>query len=181
VNYKANDLLVAKKYAQAFIRVSGNGLSFSDITNMEKARLFLSHRRRILFFLQLNQFSDKEKEGIITDFMGYFSLPESLSSLISLLIQHNRSSFIPTVFFFIVELYRQKHKIVHFVVKSYPALAENKKQPIKDFLAHSLNESVTCSFETDKNLIAGVAARSVDYMWEHSVRRQLKSLRALSK
>lgn len=181
MNYKANDLLVAKKYAQSFMRVSGERINFTDISKIESAQLFLSRHKNILFFLQLNQFDTLEKDAVVADFIGYFSLPQCLSNLLLLVIEHNRSSFIPTIFSFIIELYRAKHKVVHFAVTSYPEINSDKQQQVKCFLANELHCSVTCSFEVDKNLIAGIAARSVDYMWEYSVRKKLQALRALSK
>ncbi len=176
-----NYTVVAKKYAQAFISVFGKELTYADIVTIESAQKFLSTHRRTLFFLQLSQFNAATKSSMIEDLLGYFSLPHQFLKLFLLLLQHNRSFYIPSVLFFVAQLYKERMNIVSFSVMSSHHLNEKQREQIKYFLGRSTGKSITCSYVIKKSLIAGIAMRSVDYMWEYSVSKQLLCLRSLVK
>lgn len=181
MNYTAADLLVAKKYAKAFIRVFGSAISWADVAHIEEAHKFLSLHRRTLFFLQLPQFNNVIRRSMIEDLIGYFSLPHHFFSLFLLLLSHNRSFLIPRVLFFVIDLYKKANNIVSFVITSSHVLDEKKRERMRYFLSNSTGASVICSYTVDKWLIAGIRMKSVDHMWEYSVRKQLSCLRALAK
>ena len=181
MNYTSVDISTAKKYAQAFVRVFSQKITFSDCVKIEHAQKILSVRRRILFFLQLPQLDTIARTSMIEDLVDYFLLPHQFLSLFLLLIAHNRSFYIPYVLLFIVQLYKKRSNILDFSVISSHSLTEKQESQIKLFLAHSAGKNIMCSYSVNKNLIAGVRMQSVEYMWEYSVRKQLLCLRALEK
>lgn len=179
MNYTSFDSLVGKKYAEAFIRVFGQDLVYPDLVAIESAQKFLSTHRRTLFFLQLPQFNAATKSSMIEDLLGYFSLPNQFLKLFLLLLQHNRAFYIPGVLSFVAQLYRERMNVISFSVMSSHPLNEKQREQIKYFLARSTGKSIACSYVVKKSLIAGIAMRSVDYMWEYSVNKQLLCLRSL--
>lgn len=181
MNYNATDTAIAKKYAKAFINVFGHIITSMDLSKIETAQKFLSLHRRVLFFLQLPQLNESLKQSMIEDIVGYFSLPHQFVLLLSLLVSHNRSFFIPNVLFFVQELYKLSHAIEAFSIVSSHALCDKQRERIRYFLSSSTGASVICSYSIDKWLIAGIRMQSVDHMWEYSVRKQLLCLRTLAK
>lgn len=175
-----NDV-VARKYAQAFINVHAHTFTLADCNALGRAQLFLQTHHRALFLLQLPQFDDSTKKAMIDNIVTRFGMPHVLSKLFWLLVVHDRSFYIPRVLFFIIRLYRKQYNIVDFSIISSHLLDEHKKARIENFLKHILNKRVVCTYSVNKYLIAGIRARSDEYMWEYSVRKQIDSLRALAK
>jgi ATP synthase F1 delta subunit len=170
---------IAKKYAHAFMNIYSSALSETDLIAIQEAQQFLQTHKRILFFLQLPQCKKKVAE-MVEDLMRYFTLPHVLASLFLLLIQHNRSFYIPAVLFFIGVLYRTSRDIVHFLIISSHRLTGDQRAGIEAFLAYITHKNSTCTYMVQKKVIAGIRMQSDEYIWEYSVRKQLASLRALN-
>jgi ATP synthase F1 delta subunit len=181
VNYRSADTIIAKKYAQAFISVFPQGVLFADLGKLENAQKFLQTHKKTLFFLQLPQFTDEIRLSMVEDLIGYFSLPHHLSKIFLLLIEHDRSYFIPDVLYYIIQLYKERADIVDFSVISSHELSEKNRVLVKHFLAKLTGKTVMCAYTSNTALIAGMRLQSVEYMWEYSVREQIESLRSLKK
>lgn len=181
MNYISSDAPIAKKYAQAFIRVFGQNINYAHIEKVEVAQRFLSKHHRTLFFLQLPQFGKAIKNSMIEDLVDYLSLPQQFLNLFSLLTLSHRSFLIPSVLFFIAQLYKERNNIVQFSVMSSHDLNEKQQEKINSFLAQSIGKHIVCKYLVKKSLIAGIALQSAEYRWEYSVRKQLNCLRSLAK
>ena len=181
MNNKPVDINVAKKYAKAFMAVYPKSLGLSDIGKIETAQFFLQSHKRTLFFLQLPQFDRERKEAMIVDLIGHFSLPDTFARLFYLLITHNRSFYIPDVLWFIIELYKEDTNSINFSIKSTHPLKETHICAIKRFLGQKMGKNIIAIPSIDTSLIAGLRLQSNDHIWEYSVRKQIKTLRALTK
>lgn len=180
MNNRTCDDLVAKKYAQAFMNIHLDQLTLDDCCAFEKARQFLQTHHKALFFLQIPQFTSATKKAMVDDIITRFIMPQSIASLLLLLITHGRSFYIPRVLFFVIQLYKKHHAIVDFSVVSSHALDESKALCIKKFLKHITGKQVVCTYSVNNYLIAGVRMRSDEYMWEYSVRKHIDCLRVLA-
>src|SRR5437016_9957675 len=98
------DKNISKKYAQAFLNIFPKAFGFSGLKKIEAAQFFLQTHKRTLFFLQLPQFDQERKKSMIADLIDYFSLPRDFATIILLLIEHNRSFYIPEVLLWITQL-----------------------------------------------------------------------------
>lgn len=172
---------IAKKYAQAFMSVYPKAFAFNDIKKIESARTFLQNHKRTLFFLQLPQFDTERKKSMIADLVDYFSLPHSFSAIILMLIQHNRTSYIPSVFYWIIQLYYTQINAVAFSITSAHELNSDQVDSMEKFLEQSLHKKIIGTPLVNKSLIAGVRLQSNDYLWEYSVRKQIRNLKTLQK
>lgn len=179
MNYTPIDRNVAKKYAKAFMAVFPKACTFADIGKITKAQQFLRKHKQTLLFLQLPQFDQKRKKSMVLDLIGYFSLPHELSSLILLLLSHNRSFDIPEVLSCITELYLEQNNSIEFSLKSTQHLNDKQVETIKNFIRKSLNKNIIAIQAVDPSLIAGLRLQSKDYLWEYSVRKHIKSLQKL--
>lgn len=172
---------IANKYAKAFMAVFPKSLTFADIGKMKIAQKFLQTQKQILLFLQLPQFDHERKKSMIADLISHFSLPQHLSAIILLLITHNRSFYIPTVFLSIIKLYQEETHSVEFSIKSTQNLDDRQTETIKQFLSKLLDKNITGSVSIDDSLIAGLRLQSDDYLWEYSVRKHIQTLQKLER
>ncbi len=171
----------AKKYACAFMTVFPKILTLNDINKIKIAQTFLQTHKRTLFFLQLPQFDHNRKQSMISDLVGYFSLPVIFTKLLELLIKHNRSFYIPDVFFFIIEIYKEQTHSIDFSLQSSHALDHEQIESIKQFLGQRIGKNIIATPIINKSLIAGLRLQSNTIMWEYSVRKQINALHELKK
>ena len=171
----------AKKYAKAFMAVFPKSITFSDVKKIEIAQKFLQTHKQILLFLQLPQFNQERKKSMVADLISHFSLPDHFSTIILLLIAHNRSFYIPAVLLAITQLYKEQTNSIEFSVQSTHHLNDQHIESIKHFLGRLLDKNIITTPCIDNSLIAGIRLQSNDYLWEYSIRKHLKNLQALEK
>ena len=181
LNNQPVDKNTAHKYARAFMTVFPKALTFSTIEKIKTAQIFLQTHKKTLFFLQLPQFDDKKREVMVFDLIGHFLLPQIFSKLLLLLIAHNRSFYIPTVLFFIIELYKEQTNSADFSIKSSHSLDQQQIETIKQFLGRLTGKNIIATSLIDRSLIAGLRLQSNNNIWEYSVRKQLQMLRTLQR
>ena len=175
----AIDKNIAMKYAKAFMAVFPKTIVSNIMKNLEHAQIFLQRHKRTLFFLQLPQFDDERRKSMVADLIGYFALPEDLAHMVLLLIKHNRSYHLPDVLACIAELYKERMNYKEFSIESAHDMSTQQIESIKQFLESKLNKKIIGVPSIDTSLIAGLRLQSNDYLWEYSIRKQLKTLRSL--
>ncbi|HLJ31947.1 MAG TPA: ATP synthase F1 subunit delta [Candidatus Babeliales bacterium] len=175
------DKNIAHKYAKAFKAVFPKACSLSDINKIKIALTFLKKHKQTLLFLQLPQFDDERKKSMVADLVSHFALPHELAHIILLLIQHNRSFYIPEVLASIIELYKEQTNSMEFTLKSSHHLHEKQVEGIKQFLSKKLDKNIISTAVVDPSLIAGLRLQSNEYLWEYSVRKQIQELQQLEK
>jgi ATP synthase F1 delta subunit len=173
------DKNIAKKYAQAFMNTFPKSCSLNDMKKIEIAQKFLQTHKRTLFFLQLPQFDENRKKSMIADLVAHFSLPENIGSLISLLIYHNRSFYIPDVLSWIIQLYKNQTNSMEFFIATTQEISSDHIEEIKRFLHCLVNKKIIATPIIDHSLIAGIRLQSTEYRWEYSVLKQIKALQQL--
>ena len=181
MNYTPVDRNVSQKYAQAFMAVFPKSCTFADMGKINIAQKFLQTRKQTLLFLQLPQFDQERKKSMVADLISHFSLPHQLSTVMLLLIAHNRSFYIPDVLLCITQLYKEQTNSIEFSLKSAQSLNEKQIESIKQFLGKLLNKNIIARSSIDTSLIAGLRLQSNDYLWEYSVRKHIQTLRALER
>lgn len=172
---------IAKKYAQAFMNIFPKSCSFNDLKKIENAQSFLQTHKRTLFFLQLPQFDHERKKSMVADLIDYFSLPHDLAVLMCLLIEHNRSFYIPEVLLWITLIYKDQINSVTFSIQSAHELDNQQLESIKQFLSYLTHKKIIAVPLINTSLIAGLRLQSNEYLWEYSVRKQIKAVQALRK
>lgn len=175
------DKNIAKKYARAFMSVFPQIVGFTDIKKIDAAQKFLQTHKRTLFFLQLPQFDLERKKSMVADLIGYFSLPHDLAAIILLLITHDRSFYIPEVLAWITQLYKNQINSIEFSIQTAQETDDKQFESIKQFLGRLTNKKIIGIPSVDTSLIAGLRLQSNEYLWEYSVRKQIKALQALRK
>jgi len=181
VNYTPVDRDIAQKYAHAFMAIFPRSCTLADMEKIKIAKKFLQTHKQTLLFLQLPQFDQERKKSMVADLISHFSLPQQLSAILLLLINHNRSFYAPEVLSCIAQLYTEQTHSVEFAIKSPHHLNDKQTESIKQFLGRLLNKNIIATSSIDRSLIAGLRLQSNDHLWEYSVRKHIQTLHALEK
>ncbi len=172
------DNTLARKYAKAFINVFIDKLDTQEMEHVKRLATFLGQHRRVLFYVQLSFLDGETTKKDFLDLLIKFNLDSLFKSLINLLEQQQRLFLLPKILEYIVRLYNEQHGIMEFTIVSSHRLNEPELNQIVDFLSEKTGKKILYTALIDKRLIAGIKLYSDSYGWEHSVRKQLKALRA---
>lgn len=181
MNYTPINKNIAKKYAKAFMAVFPKSFTFADVKKIDSAQKFLQIHKQVMLFLQLPQFDQERKKSMVADLISHFSLPSHFSTIILLLIEHNRSFYIPAVLSSITQLYKEQTNSIEFSLKSTQNLNEKHIESIKHFLGRLLGKNIITTTSIDDSLIAGIRLQSSDHLWEYSIRKHLQNLQSIRK
>lgn len=173
---KTETMVIARKYAKAFINVFLDTLTQEDHDNIVQAAEFLRTHKRVLFYLHLPAIEHGVKEEGIKKLVDRFSLPVAVQKLLSLLLAHNRVLLIPDVLEAVTELYKERKEILAFVINTSHELPAERITEIKQFLAHLTGKAIIYTYKVDTELIAGVRLQSATILWEYSIRKQLHTI-----
>jgi len=170
---------LAKKYATAFVNLFDDELNGEVNSRIEQFVHFLLHRRAALVFLGLPHIPAEKKVNVVEKIVDKFQLPESIKKIVRLLISNNRQMIIAQVLQQILMVYRKRHHIEIFDVKTVEPLDENQKDEVRRFLETQVSGTVRCDFVTESEIIAGLRAQSNTNLWEYSVAKDIRNLKKL--
>lgn len=173
---KYQEALIAKKYAKAFLNLFIDEISLKDYQRIVALRQFLKDRREVLTFLGLTQLEPLKKCAAFDFLIDKFKLPVSLKRLITILVEDKREYLFPTVLYYIELIYRQRKKILAFMVKSSASLDAVTLRIIEKFLERKTGQRILTEQIVDKSLIAGIRLISNQYLWEYSIAKRLRAL-----
>lgn len=171
--------LLAHKYASAYVTTLGTSLTRAEYERLRAFGSFIKKYDRSLVILSVPVIADYEKRLALERLSELYELPVSINALWALLITHKRVLLVPLCVEEIGILFEQQHNIQRFVVASSHELDVKSLALIKDYLEHFTGKTVIEEVVLDKRLIAGIRLQSDDYIWEHSVRKQLRTLSSL--
>lgn len=172
-----NQLIIAKRYAQAFLNVFP--LTFTDIEKITEAIDFLKQHAQIITFLKIPLLDPQVKfEALKESLIRRFDLPESLELLVQSLIRKKRAELLLQVLEHITMHYHELHNIKLFTVSSSAELTDAQKKIIEHYLVDETGAKIVTHYTMDKKLIAGVRMQNEELQWEHSLAQQLKKIRA---
>lgn len=174
-----NVRILAKRYAQAFLETFTDEYDRTQIDQLDAWGAHLSERRQAFFFLALSTIPASHKiEQLIASARLYCNIP-SLRRLIVLLVDQGRAQYILEVIKEIVAEYRLQNHIMPVVVTTSHAITGDLQEQLKKFIADKTGNEPLMKVQQDDGLIAGIRLQSATVLWEHSVRKQLRTLYAL--
>lgn len=169
-------LFLARRYAQAFLKVWYHSLRAEDIMGFERIEQFFKTHQPACFFMDLSLLSIASKREVVLNLVERFKLPQSSYSLIMLVIGQRRALLLGDVFHQLADLYKERADIVTFTVQSSYLLQEDERKTIENFLKEQIEGQVFCSYELNHELIAGIRIFNEQYRWECSAQAQLRAL-----
>jgi len=165
---------IARKYAQAFLNVSGDCISLDDYKRLYKVQEFFQQHHTQLFFLSLPMISRDDKVAYLKRVFDCFGVSVDMTQLVTLLVYHKRAHSMGMIVRFICRLYKKEHNIARFQIQASHALRKDELEVIIDFLARTTRKTIVYDYMINKKLIAGIRLQSDTAMWEHSIARQLE-------
>ncbi|MGE0207154.1 MAG: FoF1 ATP synthase subunit delta [Candidatus Babeliales bacterium] len=167
---------LAARYAQAFLNTVGKDLALQDYQAALHLYEYLKEHANLILYFRLPHMYEVKKEALHT-LLQSFSLPTVFEKITDLLLEHQRTFLIKDFLGAFLALYRKKHGIVFFTLKSSHELSAEHKAELLRFIERKTGKTVLCKTVIDKNLIAGIRLLSSTLLWEYSVNKTLRDAR----
>lgn len=172
-----NQLIIAKRYARAFLNVFY--LSSADIQKLNNAINFLQQHPEIATFLKIPLLDPHIKlEALKESVIKKFDLPASFDLIVELLIHKKRSELLLHVLEQIEKDYQDQQNIKLFTISTSTELVDEQKKVLEQYLISNTDATIDAHYTIDKKLIAGIRMQSDELQWEYSIAKQLKKIRA---
>jgi len=175
----AHTKLLAYKYASAYVATLGTTLTRPEYERLRAFGVFIKKYERSLVILSVPVITDYEKRMALERLSELYELPPAINALWALLITHKRVLLVPSCIEEVCLLFEQREGIQRFTVSSSHELDVKSLALIKTYLERETGKNVIEEVVLDKRLIAGIRLQSDDYVWEYSVRKQLRTLSSL--
>lgn len=169
--------ILAKKYADAFLNVFIDKLSYEDMSKISAASDFLVAHHALLSFLTWPVIKTEVKVRSLHELLQKFSLDHPFDKLVALLASSKRLHLINAVLKQIYAIYMKRKNMVHVSITSSHQLHESDLATIKQFLVNIAGTSIIYDYTVDKKLIAGIRLQSDVFLWEYSIRKQLAQMK----
>jgi F0F1-type ATP synthase delta subunit len=166
-------------YAQAFVNIFSDSITTDEYHAMQAAHDALIKNYRLVSLMQVSFLNHHElKRKCLVQLIHQFKLPQSLYTLGLLLTNGERMYLFPFILKKIILLYEKKMNIMTMHISSSHNIPEQARKKFM-FLLHSVTHStIKPIFLIDTSLIAGIRAQSKTVLWEHSIEKMLKSIKA---
>lgn len=172
----SSEIVLAKKYAQAFLNLYIDTVSYNDYIIIKAASLYLYKNRAFFSLLNIPTLSLEQKRTSLYTILHELKAASVLNRLIELIIHDQRIFLIPALFDALVHTYEKRKKIISFTISSSHSLQNNNLEMLKKFLIKKTNAHIVYNFVVNKKLIAGIRMQSDLFLWEYSVAKQLKTI-----
>ena len=173
-------MILARRYAQAFLNVYIKQITEEHCLLMKKATRSLQSHVAWQSFFDFSSLSEEQQKHMIIILLQQYDLPDFLLSLGELLCMHGRMSLFAAILDLICIFYFSYNNIESFEITSFPALTEDEVQVLIDFLHKKSGKQIRHTCIIDKQLIAGIRARSSSLLWEYSVAKKLREARHMA-
>jgi len=117
-----------------------------------------------------------ERRGVLGELVEQLELSKELQVFSMLLVDQNRTGYLPAIRDVLRELVEQAAGRVTAQLISARPLAQDEVERLREALSQRVNAEVKLELDVDESLIGGVIARIGDLMLDGSVRTQLDSL-----
>lgn len=169
-------MMLAQKYAHAFINVFGSVISYDEVRYGGQAASYLYHHRRALFLLKISTLDDEVKRKGLRELCQKFKLPAAFETLIDLLLHDGRAYLFAAVLDVLVLTYRKVHAIAEFHVTSASVLKPDTRVFLEKFMNGKTTSTNFYTYDLNQSLIAGVRMQSDTLLWEYSIDKKLRAL-----
>jgi len=172
-----NRLIIARKYAKAFLNLFIDEISLDDFQSIKNLERFFQDHKTSLYFLSIPNIKTEKKISLLMELLEKFKLLELLEPLIMLLAEQKRLFLINETLHQIRMLYKERKNIMMFNITSSHDVDASDLDIIEKFLAFKTGKAIMSNYKTDKCLIAGIRMQSNTLLWEYSIHKQCETLR----
>lgn len=169
--------ILARRYAQAYLHLFGAQITDHTIVQLKAFVAWYLRHAHGFSYLDLASFSAQAKIQLVMRSAARFEL-QQLEKLVTLLAQQNRLGLLVPVLQTIIALYQHEHHRTDVVLTSAHQLTDAEQRKLQQFFEQKTGQHSTIVAKLDPRLIAGVRLQSDTFLWEHSVAKQLRAVRA---
>lgn len=170
-------LQLARRYARAFYHATPS-LSETIIDHIAAFSQFLKEHKEALTYTTLGSIPTTTKVKVFETAAAEHQCAAEIISLLQLLGEHKRLSLLPLVLDAYVALYNKTHRILKVTVTTVsPLTAEQQNNLSEQLLRLTKAATVQMQLTIDTTLLAGIRVEGETFRWEHSVRKQLDTLK----
>ena len=169
--------ILAKKYAVAFLHVFSKAFTADDYNALQKSIAYVQQKHDLLVLLAVPALTLEQKKQCVKKLLREAQMPEVITPLVDLLLEHQRLELLAPVCTFIKELYQEQKNIMPCTIKSSHLLSDDHLATLKQYLTKKTGNTILATPIIDRTLIAGIRAQSSAFLWEYSLAQQLRTLK----
>lgn len=170
------DVLLARRYAQAFLNITHPHLSPTDLRMLVSMAKMLADYKQYIFLLELPFIAHETKTAWVRQLCVDFNISFPLAILVQRLVDDKRVALLPEVIRLFGVLYKKEKKLIACTITSAHELGDQERLIIKQFIERQTGCSLMETYTVNKNLIAGLRIESDEILWEYSIDKQLRAL-----
>ena len=178
----SNRVLLAQKYAQAYLQCFGSSLQLIDLANFQKLRCLIADQHELYLLVSFLGANLASQNNFNQQLVSKFSLPVSFIKFLDLLVKQKVVVLLDKILEELIIGYQILTKNYIFVIKSVTPIPVGQLEDLKTYLINEVSlllgysVVVTCELQLDQNLIAGLQATNPLFFWDGSVRGRLQKL-----
>jgi ATP synthase F1 delta subunit len=167
-----------QKYARAFLNVHPECTTNEYAQRaVDYAKSLATQKISLAIFDSLIFTPQKQQATVL--FFAQQSPSPVFKKLIELLVAQRRLALLPTILIAIAHEIKRHINQVAILVESSEPLQQEEQEMVINFFARKINAAVEPTFAVNNALIAGIKISSANFLWERSVARRLRELKAL--
>ena len=173
-----NTSFLARKYALAFTHCFAANFNRENIEQIAQAYQFFASHQRFSYLLNLSAINDSLKQEALEKILiTRFQLPaQPCKALIALLIAHSRTQLMGPILHIVHEFMMKEKNIESFTISSAQPLTQEQQVDLEQFLEQHTDATIVPTYKINKDLIAGLRVQSSTHLWEHSLKKYLRTL-----
>lgn len=179
---RSTQILLAQKYAQAYLTCFKAELNQADLINLQKLQQFISAQKDLYLLANFLGAKLAQQNNFTQDLATKFSLPVSFTKFLDLLVQHKVVFLLAKILDELIINYQVLTKNYIFVIKSVTQLSAAQLELIKIYLTREVSQllgypaTVTCELQLDASLVAGIQTVNQLFFWDGSMRGRVQKL-----
>lgn len=174
-----SESFVARRYARAFVNVFYDAISVKDFFTLNNIMRKCRQQKGFSLFMNLSIIPRKKKVSFIKEILKKEGFAEPWDILIEGLAKHKRISIFFVVMHYIERFYMEMSKIIKWDISSSCSLEEWQKNAIENFISKKTNKKALCNYRVSQSLIAGIRAKSDNWLWEYSIEKKLRDIKKI--
>lgn len=173
-----NTLLI-RRYAKAFLDFAiKNNMTEQGLADLELITKTLKSHRELRNILSQPFLPKAKKEAIISRIFGD-KISDNTLKFITLMLDKNRQDIIPMILVTYRELYNEYKGIAEVTITTAVKIDEPTQHKLLYFVKDKVNGNIMIINKIDKSIIGGFIINYLDYQYDRSIRKELKSLQSI--
>lgn len=169
--------VLARKYAEAFLNTYPEAVSRALYETLHDVVDYCGKQKVFFLILSVPTLTFAQRMDALQKQLESFNLPSEFDRLIHLLLTQHRIMLLPDIFQQIITVYEHRNNIMEFSLKCSSPLTDKQKRSLNNFISKKTGYQINSKTIVDSTLIAGLRLQSNTLLWEHSIAKQLRTIK----